>query len=167
MSEETAVEAKRGPGRPRKEAQDSGQQMVEQKDPWEGRKRKRNRADLSSEAQLRLRAEKRPGFVRRWVNDADGRVQHFQENLDYEIARNEKGEAISTLVGSDGKGSGMRAYLMETPEDWYRESQEEKRSLIKDPSKMKEAQAGEGEYIPSDPRNGKPRKSAITDDKLR
>lgn len=151
MEEQTETEAKNKGGRqPKPKATD-----------WS--KRERRRADLSVEAQLNLKAPTRPGFIRRWVSDTHGRVERFR-GMDYEPVLDEDGSQISSVVGKHTDG--RRAILMETPEDWYKEAQEKKAESIPDPKRMRETQAGDGEYIVQQP--GKPRRdSALSDDKLR
>jgi len=105
------------------------------------KERKRRRGQFGP--QLRLGAEKRDGFVRRWFNDVRGRIEQFTTQDDYEPVKDENGKVLRRAVG-DGKD----AVLLEIPVDWYEENQREKRKLISDPTTMKEAKTGEGEYIP-------------------
>lgn len=91
----------------------------------------------------RLAAEKRPGFVRRWVNDIRGRIEQFTVQNDWEPVKDETGKVTRRAVGK-----GEEAVLLEIPEDYYREDQAEKRRNVPDPSKIAEARAGHGEYIP-------------------
>lgn len=135
----------------------SQDEVVEPQKPVDWKKRPRRRADLSVEAQLNLKADPRPGFVRRWVSDTPGRIERYR-GMDYEPVL-ENGAQVSVVVGKHTDG--RRAILMETREDWYNEAQEKKAKMIPDPKDMKAAQAGEGEYIPGN----KP--SAVSEDKLR
>lgn len=135
---------------------------IEKTKPTDWAKRKRKRADLSQEAELNLKAPARPGFIRRWVSDVHGRIERFR-GMDYEPVIDEKGSQIAVVVGKHTDG--RKAVLMETPEEWYKEAQEQKLSRIPDPKQMKEAQAGTGEYIPD--LGGKKRSSAVGEDKLR
>lgn len=76
-----------------------------------------------------LTAPKRPGFVRRFVNDAGDRVQLFKdagwsavESVGNPIGDEKIGRASS--IGSSANphvGGGKRAVLMEIPEEYYNE----------------------------------------------
>ena len=85
-------------------------------------------------------SEEFPGFVLRWFNDADGRIEQAQA-AGYEfVLRNEvpslgQGQLhqdnsdlnskVSKVV-SKGKAVPLRAYLMKIKEEWYEEDQAEK-----------------------------------------
>jgi len=105
------------------------------------KERRRKRSQFGP--QLKLQAEQRKGFKRRWFNDKEGRVEMMSTQDDYEPVKDENGRVIRRPVGG-----GMSAVLMEIPEEYYAENQAEKRRLIQDPKKLQESQAGEGEYIP-------------------
>lgn len=76
-----------------------------------------------------LTAPKRPGFVRRFVNDEDDRIQRFKdagwsavEETDFTVGDEKIGRASS--MGSTANpqiGGGQRAVLMEVPEEIYEE----------------------------------------------
>ncbi|MDY6893828.1 MAG: hypothetical protein SVO01_00195 [Thermotogota bacterium] len=75
-----------------------------------------------------LTAPKRPGFVRRFVNDKGDRIQRFKD-AGYSIVEEQTqvGDpkiGRSSQLGSDVRphvGSGMRAVLMEISEEYYNE----------------------------------------------
>lgn len=78
-----------------------------------------------------LTAPQRPGFVRRFVNDRDDRVKRFLE-AGYTIVSDSSIEVGDPAAGKDSPvgspvskavGGGVRAVLMEIPEDWFREDQ--------------------------------------------
>lgn len=84
-----------------------------------------------------LRAEQRPGFVRRYVNDVDARIQMFldagyepvtgQDNVnDY---RAQDGSQLGSVVRKP-VGGGITAVLMEIPEEFYREDQISKQADV-------------------------------------
>lgn len=77
--------------------------------------------------------EKRPGYVRRFVTDKPGRIQAFLD-AGYDLVKDDSEHRV--LFGSkeqknDGEGSvvvknlgdGTKGYLMEIPENFYREDQ--------------------------------------------
>ena len=76
-----------------------------------------------------LTAPKRPGFVRRFVNDTGDRIQLFKEAgwLAVESVGNPIGDPhvgkVSTIGSSANPhvGGGQRAVLMEIPEEYYNE----------------------------------------------
>lgn len=90
----------------------------------------------------RLTAPKRPGYVRRWVNNQPGRIQMFEQagytqvtDKDYDPA-NPGVVRVGDMVGNrpapmgssviEEVGGGNRAVLMEIRKDWYDEDQEAK-----------------------------------------
>jgi len=101
-----------------------------------------------------LTAPKRPGFVRRFVNDIDERVQTFEE-AGYEIVREptkvgDKRAGTETQLGSPVRkavGGGVGAVLMEIPEEYYEEDQEAKEAKRRDMEEsMKQQARQEGHY---------------------
>lgn len=86
----------------------------------------------------KLTAEPRPGFVRRWVNDVDGRIQMF-EGAGYEPVRvptkvGDPMAAEATQLGSVVRkpvGGGVDAVLMEIPKEWNEEDQLRKEQALK------------------------------------
>jgi len=128
-----------------KEAKDaSGQSLVvaesndNEKPAPEGVKRvvqSRKRVPLGS--RNILTAQKRPGFVRRFVNDKGDRVQQFKEagwkavGADEKVGDDKAGKASS--VGSSANpsvGNNQRAVLMEIPDNYYKEDQKAKQDKI-------------------------------------
>lgn len=84
-----------------------------------------------------LTAPKRPGYVRRFVNDEADRVAQF-EAAGYEIVREqvEVGDPKAGKASQLGKvvrppvGSGTSAVLMEIKEEYYEEDQKAKQDRI-------------------------------------
>jgi len=84
-----------------------------------------------------LTAPKKPGFVRRFVNDKGDRIQAFKdagwtavETVD-QVGDDKAGRATS--MGSSANpsvGGGQRAVLMELPEKHYEEDNEAKQAKI-------------------------------------
>lgn len=81
---------------------------------------------------LRMMADKRAGYVRRWVNDTRERIQdaihagyefvHEPADPDRpETATDGQGTRICRTVGVQDDGTKLVAYLMEIPEKYYRE----------------------------------------------
>lgn len=112
-------------------------------------------------AQPKLGASQRPGYVRRWINDDRQRLQ-LAQSAGYEFVlsdpnakSSDDGNKISQIVGSKDGGGGLRAYLMEIREEWYREDQAVKTQKIKATENMIKRgeltkKVGEdGAYIPS------------------
>ena len=96
--------------------------QVEQKQP-EGNVRKR----VPLGQRNILTAPKRPGFVRRFVNDRDDRVQAFKDagwTLVEEAPVGDPKIGRASSIGSmtnPSVGLGQRAILMEIPEKYYQE----------------------------------------------
>lgn len=86
--------------------------------------------------QTALAAEQRPGYVRRWVNDTSGRLQQAEDggytfvSSDQTAKSTDVGARISRVVGKNENGEGMRAYLMEIPQEWYDEDQRAKQKPV-------------------------------------
>lgn len=75
-----------------------------------------------------LTAPKRPGFVRRFVNDTGDRIQRFKD-AGYSIVEDDiqvgdpkigKSDKLGSSVEAN-VGGGRRAVLMEIPEEYYNE----------------------------------------------
>ena len=95
--------------------------------------KRRRRASVGGHAQ-RLGAPERPGYTRRWVNDAENRIAEIDE-LAYEfvsergIQTNDPSSRIARTVGTKPNGEPLRAYLMETPDELYAEGVAEKEAF--------------------------------------
>jgi hypothetical protein len=98
-------------------------------------KSQRRRRASTGGYHLKLNAPKRPGYVRRWVNDDAARILNMQE-LGYDFAQAEtktdgQGSRISRIVGKDARGEPQHAYLMETPDEEYALGMAEKEEQLK------------------------------------
>jgi len=124
-------------------------------------RRERRRADLGA-GRMNLEAPKRPGFVRRWVNQVTGRVQRFEDN-GWDPVQDDG--TVSRHVG--GPKSPLNAILMEIPEEFSKEDRKQKLAKVVDPRQMAENRSkpktddSPEEYVPGN------RESALTVDKLR
>ena len=84
-----------------------------------------------------LTASKRPGYVRRFVNDEGGRVKRFEE-AGYKVVREnvEVGDPVAgkeSQIGSvvnPSVGGDKKAVLMEIKEEWYETDQKVKQDRI-------------------------------------
>lgn len=83
-----------------------------------------------------LKAEKRPGYHRRWVNDIPGRIRMFLE-AGYTFVKDPNANMSSNATGREGVVTAIvnrsikdaqthKAYLMEIQDKWYNEDQEAK-----------------------------------------
>lgn len=94
-----------------------------------------------------MMAEKKPGFVRRWVNDESNNIDR-RTRQGYSFV--DEGNAATTDIGSaksiqvsKQRNVETRAYLMEIPEEFYNEDQQEKENQIRrTETSIKEATAG-------------------------
>ena len=110
-----------------------------------------------------------PGYVLRWVNDTDNRILEAQEGGYSHVHKDEVpnigdknvvsveglGSVVCRVVGSDGRGNPMYAYLMKIDEELYREDQELKEELLT--GKETELMQGsdiEGSYVPRGANHG-------------
>lgn len=85
-----------------------------------------------------LTAETRDGYVRRWFNDTDDRIERAKEAGYTEVIKS-SAKVGDEMAGADSQmgslvsksvGGGMRAVLMEIPEEFYREDQEAKQERV-------------------------------------
>lgn len=98
---------------------------------------------------------KEDGYVYRFVNDIDDRIQSFQE-MGYEIVTNsdltvgDKRVATPTAEGSPQKvsvGQGVQAYLMRQKQEWFDEDQKAKQAQVNElESSMKREAQSAGFY---------------------
>jgi hypothetical protein len=110
----------------------------------------------------RLVATKRPGFVSRWVNDIEDRITIFlaagytfvtDPNADKSVNLAQDPSSLSSRI-SRSVGGGTQAYLMEIPEEYYKEDQLAKQkevdeidAQIKEGGKRELGHAGYGEGV--------------------
>jgi hypothetical protein len=112
---------------------------------------------------LKLEAEQRPGFVRRFVNGTPTRIAKM-EALGYAMVNDQAGEGkartdgkgsrITRHAGALETGAPMQAVLMETPEHEYaygEADREEARKAVEDVIRRSADPTGELEnaYVPS------------------
>lgn len=84
---------------------------------------------------LKLDANARPGYVRRWVNGDPLRIRQMEE-LGYTVVSERAGEGkartdgqgtrITRHAGRDAENKPFQAVLMETPVDFYAEGEADK-----------------------------------------
>jgi len=100
-----------------------------------------------------LTTDQRPGFIRRMVNDVNGRVEKLRA-FGYDIVGKptqvgDERAGAATQVGSVVRkpvGGGIDAVLMEIPEEFYREDQQAKVAKTKEVERALLAEANEGFY---------------------
>lgn len=127
------------------------------------RDQRRIRPKISGAAALKLGAEERPGFVRRFVNNAPGRIQAM-EDLGYAMVSDRAGAEekrtdslgtrISRHAGTTDRGEAMQTFLMETPVEEFNygiEDREEARKPFEEAIRRSADPTGqvEGAYAPS------------------
>lgn len=100
-----------------------------------------------------LTAPKREGYVNRWVNDTDDRIEAFK-NAGYEIVSGDV-QVGDNRVGSDSQmgsavvksvGGGTRAVLMQIKQEWYDEDQAEKYKRVKASESAMVPKQNDGQY---------------------
>lgn len=112
----------------------------------------------------KLAVPQRQGYVRRWVNDVEGRLgsaeqggYQFVENKNFQIGaqdidneNRDLGARVSRVVD---KSTGMKAYLMEIPKEYHEEDQRIKmREVDETESAIKRGALdnNESRYVPKD-----------------
>jgi len=90
-----------------------------------------------------LYAPQRKGYKRRWVNGNENRLARVQdkgytfvEDSNNVTASDDLGNRKSVLVGTNKDGTPRRDYLVEIPEQFYREDQQEKENSIQKTEQM-------------------------------
>lgn len=106
--------------------------------------------------QLELTAT-RPGYVPRWINDEPGRIDYAKE-CGYEHIKDEKNKPVSRVVD---RRSGMKAYAMEIPKEFYDEAffEKQRRNDEIDQAIMSKP-VGDGGYRGGDQGSGAPQSRA-------
>ena len=79
--------------------------------------------------QRKLALQGRPGYVQRFFNDKDDRIQRAMA-AGYEPVKDTSGANDRRAVGGQVNGAPMQAVAMEIPEEWYKEDQARKQALI-------------------------------------
>lgn len=111
--------------------------MVETKKTTQGKTGENTRKRIPLGTRNVLTAPKKPGFVRRFVNDTSDRIQQFKD-AGWSVVKGE-GEAgdpklgrASSMGGATNPevGQGQRAVLMELPTNYYEEDQQAKQNKI-------------------------------------
>lgn len=98
-----------------------------------------NRTPVSGYRNVMTYSNKEPGYVYRFVNDLEGRIQIFL-NAGYELVPTGEGQVGDKRVGtatdmgsvvSRPAGGGITAYLMRIKQEWYDEDQQKKLNHIR------------------------------------
>ena len=113
-------------------------------------------------ARSKLSVPERPGYVRRWVNDVEGRLANAEQggyqyavdqgiqigSADIDNENRDLGARVSRVVD---KSTGQKAYLMEIKEEFYKEDQAAKAAKVADTDrriKTGKLDDGEERYVP-------------------
>lgn len=113
-------------------------------------------------ARSKLSVPERPGYMRRWVNDTEGRLMQAEQggyqfatdqNLqigqpDVDNVNRDLGARVSRVVD---KSTGQKAYLMEIKQEFYAEDQAAKSKKIRateDQIRKGKIEADESRYVP-------------------
>ena len=154
-------------GRPRLErAAEPEQQEAPEAVP---QRKRRRRGALEYGAHFKLSAPKREGFERRFVNDKGNRLADLQEIgytfvEDTGIATHGPGTRVNRLAGTQESGAPLKTYLMEIPEEYYREDMQDKDEALREYDRaINEGRDPNGEVDPSTSyRPGETRHSSIS-----
>lgn len=113
-------------------------------------------------ARAKLSVPSREGYVRRWVNDTEGRLANAEQggyqfatdqNLqigapDIDNENRDLGARVSRVVD---KSTGQKAYLMEIKADFYKEDQEAKAKKVAETDRLiakGKLEDDESRYVP-------------------
>ncbi len=103
---------------------------------------------------LKLTAPQREGYYRRFFVDRPGRLEDavaagyafvqdpkakLGENPDDITSQGGLDSRISKRVGTNEDGTPQMAYLMEMPQDWYRENQDEKDAVLREKERIEKS----------------------------
>ncbi len=113
-------------------------------------------------SRTKLAVPAREGYVRRWVNDSEGRLQQAQQggyqyaedqslqigDADIDNVNRDLGARVSRVVD---KSTGQKAYLMEIKQEYYDEDQAAKSAKIRSTEeqiKKGKIESDESRYVP-------------------
>ena len=131
---ETENAAKMRQGQLKKQGKET--RVVPVEDGWALEEKRPKRIPLGTRNVLQY--PKRPGYVRRVVNDVEDRVMRFQQ-AGYEIVQKKDLPSGDPRAGdasqmgmpvSKGVGNGVKGVLMEIKEEWYLEDQKRKQTDV-------------------------------------
>jgi hypothetical protein len=71
--------------------------------------------------EAKLKFPDRPGYHRHWFNDEPGRILRATEAGYEQVIDPRSGKPVCNVVGIGRGGGALTAFLMEIPEEWYRE----------------------------------------------
>lgn len=104
----------------------------------------------------KLAYPKREGYHRHWFNDKPGRIMSALDAGYEHVLDPATGQKVSRPVGVSDDGSALIAYIMEIPEEWYKEDMAAQQAEIDSREHaMRHGADGEGQpgkdgrYIPS------------------
>ena len=145
------LEPRRGPGRPPKYETIAQAAPGTPSDPQPVRPRPNRKPFGSLEQKLSYPA--REGFHRHWFNEIPGRIPRALD-AGYEHVKDKDGKNVCRIVGTAEGGGPLHAYLMEIPEEWYKEDMRAAQAEIdeKEQAMLRgefEKSEGDGRYVPS------------------
>lgn len=102
---------------------------------------------------LSLAAPERAGYHRHWVNDdGEGSLERAEQEKGYTFVTEKTyvesdavGSRIAKRVGTKKDGSPLMAYLMETPQKWYDQYQQQLEDDRRQAERLFNEQAAQGE----------------------
>lgn len=104
--------------------------------PVEGKERAERPERIPLHRQNIINADTRPGYVRRLVNDTDDRIERFKKAGWAPVEGEQIGDPHTGDPSSIGSasvksvGAGMKAVLMEIPQEYYDEDQKDKQKKV-------------------------------------
>src|SRR5579871_5776857 len=99
------------------------------------------RKGFGTQAQ-KLAYPERPGYHRHWFNDTPGRISGAEES-GYTKVLDSSGKHVTAVVGVNTTGGPLVAYLLEIPEEWWKDdmAENEKINQSKEETILRGAQA--------------------------
>lgn len=102
---------------------------------------------------FKLDYPQREGFHRHWFNDVPGRVDRAKE-AGYEHVKGSDQRNVSRIVGTAEGGGALTAFLMEIPEEWYKEDMDIEQRVVDEKEAairqgMLDKSEGDNRYVPS------------------
>lgn len=112
----------------------------------------------------KLTVPDRPGYVRRWINDVEGRIQNAERG-GYQFVEKEGLQVGGPDISNENrdlgtrhsytvdKSTGMKAYLMEIKEEYFKEDQKVKMQAVDEVENAIKRGAldnSEARYVPKD-----------------
>lgn len=114
---------------------------------------KESRKPFGSQIQ-KLAYPQRVGFHRHWFNDEPGRIEEALQ-AGYTHVEDKDGRKVQRVVGVATQGGALMGFLMEIPEEWFKEDMARNQQVVDERDAAIKAghvteEKGANQYVPQD-----------------